>query len=133
MTATSVASTRAVVDAWYEAALAGDLSGITALLSPDVVIHEPDSLPYGGEHVGREAALSLLGMLFAGVDRDAVVIEHIVCNDVAAAAMLQVPFKAPDGTNTTVLVCETFEIRGGLITRVRPYYFDTAALLAAMA
>ena len=117
MTGMSIESTRAVVDAWYEAALRGDLAAITALLDPDVVIHEADSLPYGGEHVGR----------------DAVVIEQIMCNAGAAAATLQVPFRAPDGTNAVVLVCETFEIRAGLITRVRPYYFDTAALPATMA
>jgi hypothetical protein len=133
MTSMPIESTRAVVDAWYDAALRGDLAAITALLDPDVVIHEADSLPYGGEHVGRDAVLALLGTLFAGVDREAVVIEQIMCNDVAAAAMLQVPFKAPDGTNAVVLVCETFEIRAGQIARVRPYYFDTAALLAAMA
>jgi limonene-1,2-epoxide hydrolase len=72
-------------------------------------------------------------MLFAGVDREAVVIERIVCDGVGAAAMLSVPFQPdPDAPSTEMLVCETFEVRDGAIARIRPYYFDTAALLGAL-
>jgi ketosteroid isomerase-like protein len=129
---TATRPTQEVIEAFYAGALRGDVAAVSTVLHPDVVIQEPASLPYGGDHKGREAALALLGTLFAGVDRDAVVIEHLVCGDRAAAAMLSVPFRAATGPAATMLVCETFEVSDGLITRIRPYYFDTAALLAAM-
>ena len=46
----------------YEAVSKGDIPGILARLSPDVIIDEPPALPYGGLHRGRdEVVQSILG------------------------------------------------------------------------
>jgi hypothetical protein len=36
-----------------EAVKAGDVEAFLSILSPEVVLHEPDYLPYGGEYRGR--------------------------------------------------------------------------------
>jgi uncharacterized protein len=123
------AATHDVVSRFYEAALSADLDVLSDLLHPDVVISEPPALPFGGEHAGRPAALALLQILFDAIDLDAVVIESIIAGGERAAAFLRIPFRAADGVE--ILVCETFVVREASIVEIRPFYFDTATILAA--
>jgi hypothetical protein len=82
-----------------------------------------------GTHTGRDQVLQLLAELYSRVDLDAVVIGDILVNSERAAAFLEVPFGSGDSAGN-MLVVETFVIRDGLITEIRPYYFDTAAFAA---
>ncbi len=43
------------------AASTGDLTGLAATLSPDVVWHQPGDNPLSGDHVGPEAVVAHLG------------------------------------------------------------------------
>jgi uncharacterized protein len=121
--------TRSVLRQFYDCSQRGDLEGVAKVLHPDIVIFEPASLPYGGPHTGRGAALQLLAQLYSMIDLDAIVVGDILVNSERAAAFLEVPFGDSTG-NQTVPVIETFVIRDGLIGEIKPYYFDTAALIA---
>jgi ketosteroid isomerase-like protein len=121
--------TRSVVHQFYDYSLRADLEGVAKTLHPDIVIYEPASLPYGGTHAGPDAALQLLAQLYSIIDLDAIVVGDILVNSERAAAFLEVPFGDSTG-NQTVPVIETFVIRDGLIGEIKPYYFDTAALIA---
>ncbi|WP_086691610.1 nuclear transport factor 2 family protein [Streptomyces recifensis] len=58
-----------VVRALYAALSEGDVKGILARLAPDVIVDEPNRLPYGGVHRGREAfAEAVLGGMTAHAD-----------------------------------------------------------------
>ncbi|MFJ8728722.1 nuclear transport factor 2 family protein [Streptomyces bauhiniae] len=58
-----------VVRALYAALSEGDVKGVLARLAPDVIIDEPNRLPYGGVHRGREAfAEAILGGMTAHAD-----------------------------------------------------------------
>ncbi|GHE95626.1 nuclear transport factor 2 family protein [Streptomyces griseoluteus] len=58
-----------VVRALYAALREGDVKGILARLAPDVIVDEPNRLPYGGVHRGREAfAEAVLGGMTAHAD-----------------------------------------------------------------
>jgi hypothetical protein len=121
--------TRSVVQQFYDHSLQADLEGVAKTLHPDIVIYEPASLPYGGSHTGLDAALQLLGQLYSMIDLDAIVVGDILVNSERAAAFLEVPFG--DSTSSQkVSVIETFVIRDGMIGEIKPYYFDTAALVA---
>jgi uncharacterized protein len=123
--------TRSVVQQFYDNSLRADLEGVAKILHPDVVNHEPASLPYGGTHIGRDAVLQLLAQLYSRIDLDAVVVGDVLVNSERAAAFLEVPFESGDlASNQKVLVIETFVIHDGLIAEIRPYYYDTAALAA---
>ncbi|MDX3077661.1 nuclear transport factor 2 family protein [Streptomyces sp. MI02-7b] len=58
-----------VVRALYDALAKGDVPGVLALLAPEVIVDEPDQLPYGGVHQGREAFVrSVLGAMTGYAD-----------------------------------------------------------------
>jgi len=53
-----------VVRGLYDALSKGDVPGVLARLDPDVIVDEPDQLPYGGVHRGREVFVqSILGTM----------------------------------------------------------------------
>ena len=68
-TETETASSAAVVRGLYEALIKGDVPGVLARLAPEVVVDEPNLLPYGGVHHGREAFVqSVLGAMMGYAD-----------------------------------------------------------------
>ena len=53
-----------VVRGLYEALAEGDVPGVLARLDPEVIVDEPNRLPYGGIHRGREVFVqSILGAM----------------------------------------------------------------------
>jgi ketosteroid isomerase-like protein len=49
----------AVVWRYVQRIGSGDLKAILACLHPDFVLNEPATLPYGGDHVGRDGFVGL--------------------------------------------------------------------------
>jgi len=129
----SAEQTNSVVMRFYDCALRSDVAAIAEILHPEVVVHEAASLPFGGAHTGRAAALKLLGILFSGIDLDSVVRGDVLVRGERAAAFLEIPFLTADPANAQAMpIVETFIVRDGLITEIRPYYFDTAAIAAQL-
>ena len=129
----TAAETQSVVERFYEGSLGNDLNILAEVLDPDVVVHEAPSLPFGGAHIGRTAVLGLMRTLRAGIDLDSVVREDVLVRGERAAAFLKVPFVLPGAADVQGMpIVETFIVRDGLITEIRPYYFDTAGLVAQM-
>ena len=53
-----------VVRGLYDALSKGDVPGVLARLDPDVIVDEPNQLPYGGVHQGRDVFVqSVLGTM----------------------------------------------------------------------
>ncbi|MFD9433125.1 nuclear transport factor 2 family protein [Streptomyces sp. NPDC060002] len=53
-----------VVRGLYDALSKGDVPGVLAKLAPEVIVDEPNQLPYGGVHQGREVFVqSVLGAM----------------------------------------------------------------------
>ncbi|WP_249374634.1 nuclear transport factor 2 family protein [Streptomyces sp. I05A-00742] len=101
----------------------------------DVVLHQADSLPYGGtwhRHDGMARfflAMSLawerfdiLEQRFLGVDGDTVVVHSRVGARARAT-----------GRELEFPIVQTIVVRDGRIASVRPFYWDTAAIAAACA
>jgi ketosteroid isomerase-like protein len=58
-----------VVRGLYAALSKGDVPGVLARLAPDVIVDEPNQLPYGGVHQGREVFVqSVLGAMMGYAD-----------------------------------------------------------------
>lgn len=49
-----------VIRRFEDSFAAGDIDGVLATLADDVVVHECDSVPYPGDHRGKDAFLGLL-------------------------------------------------------------------------
>lgn len=128
----TTAATRAVVERFYELASTGQADAIAEILDPEVVNWEAGSLPYGGVYRGREQVVGLLHLLFDGIDLTTVNHIAILAEGHRAASFLEVPFAFGSPAAPSLMpVIETFVVHSGLITEIRPYYFDSAAIAVA--
>lgn len=116
----------ALVETLYARARAGDWDGVEALLSPDLVIHEPPSLPFGGDWTGRDALRRLFARVMGTWDDPRVEIETIVGDDRHVVALLHFTMTSQvTGRTFTQPVAEVSVIEAGLIREMRIHYFDT--------
>lgn len=116
----------ALVETLYARARAGDWDGVEALLSPDLVIHEPPSLPFGGDWTGRDALRRLFARVMGRWDDPRVEIETIVGDDRHVVALLRFTMTSKvTGRTFTQPVAEVSVIEAGLIRKMRIHYFDT--------
>jgi len=66
---TATQSPADVVRGLYAALSKGDVPGMLAKLAPDLIVDEPNRLPYGGVHQGREVFVqSILGAMTGYAD-----------------------------------------------------------------
>ncbi|MBW7454756.1 nuclear transport factor 2 family protein [Paenibacillus sepulcri] len=110
-----------------------DFSGIKSAFHPDIVVHEPTSLPYPGDWRGYEA----LGRLFkimhnswnsmntenmlATLDGDTL---FMGCTLVATARHSDIEIRLP--------FAQILKIKDNLVIEGFPYYFDTVAINTAL-
>ena len=122
----------AVVRAYFEAAHQ-DEAALLATVAEDALIHVPETLPYGGRHRGRDGfRAALAGFAAAWRDVRSLDLTFAVAGDVVVALSRMTAVAVPTGRAVEMRVAETFHVVDGAIAEVRPYYFDTAALLAAL-
>ena len=114
----------------YLAADDPDFGVIASTLDPDCVIYQPASLPYGGEwrgHEGFEAWMKAFAGEWATLEvRDAQFFEsgNVVISKSQVYARTRV-----SGLAVNWPLLQFFKIRSGKILELRPFYWDTAALL----
>ncbi|MFE9327116.1 nuclear transport factor 2 family protein [Nocardia sp. NPDC052278] len=131
-------TTRAALQNFFAAEAAYITDGahfdaMAACLAPDVVMYQAEHLPYGGEWHGPDgiehfmaamsrtwASLEFLEQRFV-VDGDAVVIYN-------RGRMLA----RATGRMLETSVMQLMAFRDGLITEIRPFYLDTAAVLETL-
>ncbi|MFB5760799.1 nuclear transport factor 2 family protein [Paenibacillus medicaginis] len=110
-----------------------DFSGIKSAFHPDIVVHEPVSLPYPGDWCGYEG----LGRLFkimhntwssmntenilATLDGDTL---FMGCTLVARTRQSEIEVRLP--------FAQILKMKDGLVIEAFPYYFDTAMINAAL-
>jgi ketosteroid isomerase-like protein len=114
--------------------LAGDREGAAALLHPDLRIDQPPSLPHGGVHRGP-AGMAAMGAAFAGHwDRTIGAPRLSPGGDTATVVQLttQTWTAKATGRSATVDVVELLTVADGLVTEIRVFPQDTAALLATL-
>lgn len=102
------------------------------VLAPDLRIEQPASLPHGGWHDGL-AGMAAMGATFA--EHWERTIGEADLRDWGAGAVqvtTQTWTAKATGRSATVDVVELFQVRDGLITEIRVFQQDTAALLATL-
>ena len=117
----------------YLAPGGGDFAPIAATLDPECVLHQPTSLPYGGEWrgpAGFEAWMEAFGRQWAALEvsrpefypsGDVVVVRsHVHAKARATGQAIDWP------------LLQLFRIRDGKILELRPFHWDTAAMLPAL-
>lgn len=114
----------------YLAPNGDDFSVIAQTLDPDCVLHQPASLPYGGEWrgpAGFEAWMKAFGAQWSSLEvRDPrfypsgdVVVSHSHVHAVARASRQAIDWP----------LLQLFRVRNARILELRPFHWDTAAML----
>lgn len=137
----STAAGVAVVERFYAAVNAGDADAVGAVVddhfAEDAAVEWPPSLPYGGQVEGAHR----LRKLFAGmagseakIGPDAVKVLSITGDGDHVAAELAFDWYPPGKSRSVPSgALELWAFEGGKVRTIRAFYWDTAALTAAMA
>ena len=121
----------AFVDRLYAVSGAGDWEAAAEMLTDDFVAYEADSLPMAGEYRGRNGLRDLFGKVMAMVDVAALERSTLPIADDAAIAVLTMRFADP--ALKSAELCEMFRFRDGKCCEIKPYYYDPAPFIAAVA
>jgi ketosteroid isomerase-like protein len=116
--------------AMYDRTRAGDWDGVAALMADDLVIHEPSTLPYGGEWRGRDAFQRLFASVMAHWDDPMVETISLLGNETHAVALLHFTMTAKsNGVRFSQHVVEVSRFNAdGKIADIRIHYFDTGEM-----
>ncbi|AYF78951.1 nuclear transport factor 2 family protein [Nocardia yunnanensis] len=112
----------------------GEFEEMARYLAPAVVMHQAESLPYGGQwhgHCGMRQFLTAMAVSWDGLWFDE---QRFVCEGERVVVHSRGRLRARrSGRVVATSLLQWIEFEDGLITEFRPYYHDTAAILAALA
>lgn len=106
--------------------------------SPEIVLHEPDQLPYGGAYEGLDTVKEFIGGLVdpqSPVDAAQLVVDDIIASDSTDRVVGYVSFPwhppgAEGGISMSALELFTFEEMQ--VVEIRVFLWDTAACIASL-
>ncbi len=131
MTGTTTDANKALVRAYHEAGVRGDLPGFGLHLHHDFVCRAPRYLPWGGETIGASAFLETVLPQLAGVfDFDRFACDSLVAEGDRVVALVDVGIR---DSRATVTVSEHWTLDAGRAMSLWTAYFEPAALLARLA
>jgi ketosteroid isomerase-like protein len=112
-----------------------DFAPVAAMLADDVVVHQADGLPWGGEYEGRDAFRRMFGEM-ASHWADLAVLregaEYMVGPD-AVTVLTAIEARTHAGEDVRTPFCQVFRFRDGVIAEIWPYWWDTATISAKLA
>lgn len=113
----------------YGRAGSGDWDAVEQMMSPDLIIHEPASVPFGGEWRGRDALKRLYMTVMGKWENPKVQVKAFVGDDLYVVALLDFTMTSKlTGRTFTQPVAEVSKVEGGLVTEMRVHYFDAAEI-----
>lgn len=115
----------------FDAVGNADLGAMARLLHEDIVVVEPESLPYGGVYRGRDAFLrELLPAMLGGFELAVEDVRLIDGGERVAGQLTVVLTSRERGDVLRMPYVEVYEFGGGLICSIEVYPQDTATLAA---
>jgi hypothetical protein len=123
-----------VVREFYRAGRAGELDTVRSLLAGNVVLVEPNSMPYRGSYRGPDAVVQVQMDLYTKYyDFSSFELTSVIGDGENAAAQVKVIGVArATGRSIETSAVEWFVVRNGQITSITPYHYDTAGMLKAL-
>lgn len=121
---------KAVVHAIYAAAGTGDWETLERYLSDNLEIIEADNLPYAGSYRGRGALRELLGIVMAHWADPDLEFHAMAAGDGLVVSIVTFHMTSRrSGRRLSMPLAELFQIEDGKVVKIRPYYFDTKAIV----
>jgi ketosteroid isomerase-like protein len=122
----------ATIKALYDGVAGGDRAAIEAVLAPDCITIEADSLPYGGVTKGHDGFNGLMAAIFSTFSDFAMSdVEYIIDGDAAFAIFQLRATIASTGKVIDQPVAELWRFRDDKLALLQPFYFDTHAVFEA--
>ncbi|MEU6766075.1 nuclear transport factor 2 family protein [Streptomyces sp. NPDC046853] len=141
MTSRAAPDTTAVLTAMYEAEpryLAAGGPGratfdlLAPYFAPDVVLHQARALPYGGTWRGHDGMTRFFLAMSETWETFEIGKQEFLATGGTAVVHSQVRARArATGRELAFPILQTITVRDGRISQVRPFYWDTAAIVAA--
>lgn len=103
-------------------------------ISPEIVSHQAESLPYGGNYHGHDGFKQFATKLGATWQQQFTAVEEFI--DAGDKVIVRERLKAQakgNGKEINVPVIEIFTVRDEKIVGIEVFYWDTAAVLQALA
>jgi uncharacterized protein len=123
MTAQTDRSTasKLVVRKMYDAAIAGEVAGVLALLDENAVCHESPALPYGRDYHGAAGIQELFGPLGRYLAVENIVIDSLIADGDQVVAIIRLPVRS---SGIEVRAAEHHRVRDGKVVEQWIYFFD---------
>ncbi len=117
---------KAIVSAFYDGGVRGDITGYGVYLHPEFVVEAPHYLPWGGAH-GPDAYLNIvLPQVGAALDFTRFRYESITAEEDRVVALIQV---GVTGTDATIKISEHWRIKGERAVSLWVAYYEPGILL----
>lgn len=121
-----------VIDCMFAHMGKGDLDAAARLLDPEIVIHEAESLPYGGTYHGMEGFFDLFRKLAQEFDK--LSITPSIIEDTGPFVVALTTLNGQQRCTGKAIVMplfEQFKLKNKLVVEVRPFYWDTAQIMSS--
>jgi ketosteroid isomerase-like protein len=107
---------------------------LAPFFAPNVVLHQADALPYGGTWRGHDGMTQFFLAMGQAWETFDMVEQEFLATGETAVVLTQVRARArATGRDLSFPVLQTITVKGGRITEVRPFYWDTQAVADACA
>jgi ketosteroid isomerase-like protein len=107
---------------------------LAAYFAPDVVLHQADALPYGGIWRGHEGMEQFFLAMSRTWEAFEMVEQEFLSTSETAVVLTQVHARSrTTGRELHFPILQTIRVVDGRIAEVRPFYWDTAAIVTACA
>jgi quinol monooxygenase YgiN/ketosteroid isomerase-like protein len=111
----------------------GDFGPVAEVLAPDVVMHQAESLPYGGVWRGHDGFRRWMEAFAAQWESLAVTEPRFLSSgDVVLVLSRVIATGRATGTRVTWPLAQVITVRDGRIAEIRPFYWDTVAVARAL-
>jgi ketosteroid isomerase-like protein len=105
-----------------------DFAAMSKIISKDNIYTQAEGLPYGGTYVGFEELTKMFTKASSyfdlKIEKEPVYYSNPNDNNIIISFTIRCTAKTT-GKDIVMPILEHFEVRDGLITAIRPFYFDT--------
>jgi ketosteroid isomerase-like protein len=117
---------KAVVHAFYQAGIDGDLTSFARYLDPDFTWTAPNYLPWGGTHTGAARFRDVLSGLSEVFDFARFSYISVIAEKGRVDAVIN---QGVMGTGAVIKIVDCWTVRDGRVTSIWVAYFEPQALL----
>lgn len=119
---------------FYDAIFANDWAGVEKVVSKNLTVYEADGLPYRGEYRGVEELKALFARVLSYWDDPNIEVKAITSGGGYAVGVLQFSGASKTtGKKISMPIAEISEFEDGLISSIKPVYWDTKTISEAIA